>query len=187
LQEIEIEFNEAVIVERAIDGDGDAFGELYLHYLDAIYRYVYFRIGNPEDAEDLTEQVFLKAWEALSGYQDFGHPFSSWLYKIAHNMVIDHHRLKKPLESIQRPHLLDWPSRQSAVLKRVIEAEDYASLAQAISQLPDEQQQLIILRFIEGLEHAEIGQIMNKRAGACRMMQSRALAALNRLLKSRQG
>ncbi|HID65158.1 MAG TPA: sigma-70 family RNA polymerase sigma factor [Anaerolineae bacterium] len=179
--------HEAALVARAVAGDADAFGELYLLHIDAIYRYVYFRVGDASDAEDLTEQVFLKAWEALPGYRQRGNPFTSWLYRIAHNVVIDHHRRQKPVIPMPSPEKVDREGKHPPPLEQVIEAEEAAALAAAIVQLPEEQQQVIILRFVEGLNHAEVARIMNKSKGACRVIQHRALAALNRLLSGAQG
>ncbi len=178
--------HEAALVERAIAGDTDAFGNLYLLYLDAIYRYVYFRTGNTNDAEDLTEQVFLKAWEALPSYKQCGNPFTSWLYCIAHNMVVDHYRRQKLVVSVPLLEKGDDAGKQSTALERIIEAEEVAALVTAIAQLPEEQQQVIILRFVEGLSHAEVARIVDKSEGACRVIQHRALAALNQLLTEAQ-
>jgi RNA polymerase sigma-70 factor (ECF subfamily) len=173
--------SEAALVEKVLAGEADAFGELYLLHLDAIYRYVYFRVGDARDAEDLTEQVFLKAWEALPGYRPCGHPFKSWLYRIAHNVIVDHHR-RQSTGAIPIPDGLDYESKQPTTLEQVIEAEEASALAKAIAQLPEEQQQVIILRFIEGLSHDEVACIIHKSAEACRVMQHRTLVALNRLL-----
>lgn len=170
------------LVERAINNDTEAFGELYMRHLDAIYRYIYFRVDDARDAEDLTEQVFLKAWEALPGYERQGYPFTSWLYRIAHNAVIDHYRRKKPTVSMSPLPELELNTSQPNTLDQVIEAEEASMLAEAITLLPEEQQQVIILRFIEGLRHAEIAEIMDKSKGACRTIQYRALNALSRLL-----
>ncbi|MDY7080420.1 MAG: sigma-70 family RNA polymerase sigma factor [Chloroflexota bacterium] len=174
--------DETTLVDRAIAGNADAFGELYLQHMDAIYRYTYFRVGDVEDAEDLTEQVFLKAWEALPGYQQHGNRFISWLYRIAHNVVVDHHRRRKPILSTSLSEDEVGESKQPAALDQVIRAEEAAVLASAVAQLPDEQQQIVILRFVEGLRHAEVARIMDKSEGACRVIQHRALAALNKLL-----
>jgi RNA polymerase sigma-70 factor (ECF subfamily) len=174
--------DEAVLVERAISGDADAFGEIYTLHLDAIYRYVYFRVGDTNDAEDLTEQVFLKAWEALPGYNQRGNPFTSWLYRIAHNMVVDHHRRQKPMIPMPLLEKGNWECKQATALEQVIEVEEAAALAAAVAQLPEEQQQVIILRFVEGLNHTEVARIIEKSEGACRVIQHRALAALNQLL-----
>ncbi len=181
--------SEATLVKRAIAGDADAFGELYLRHLDAIYRYVYFRVGNVEDAEDLTEQVFLKAWEALPGYRQRGNPFSSWLYRIAHNVVVDHHRRQQTARAVPLPdgNGGGWETNEPTTLDRVIAAEEAAALASAIAQLPEEQQQVIILRFIEGMSHAQVSRIIGKSEGACRVIQHRALTALNRLLTGAEG
>ena len=174
--------DETALVERAVGGDTDAFGVLYQRHMDAIYRYVYLRVGDTEDAEDLTEQTFLKAWEALPGYKQRGNPFTSWLYRIAHNVVVDHHRRRRPILSTPLAERGDQASRPSTTLDQVIQAEEADTLAAAIAQLPEEQQQIVILRFVEGLRHAEVARIMDKSEGACRVMQHRALAALNRLL-----
>ena len=174
--------HEATPVEHIVAGDADAFGELYLLHLDAIYRYIYYRVGDASDAEDLTEQVFLNAWEALPGYKRRGSPFTSWLYRIAHNVVVDYHRRQKPTAPMPSPEKVARENEHSSPLEQVIEAEEAAALATAIAQLPEEQQQVIVLRFIEGLKHAEVARIIGKSEGACRIIQHRALVALNRLL-----
>jgi RNA polymerase sigma-70 factor (ECF subfamily) len=174
--------DEAILVERAAAGAADAFGELYQLYLDDIYRYVYYRTGDTRDAEDLTEQVFLRAWEALPGYKRRGNPFTSWLYRIAHNLVVDHHRRQKSTVPILTSEEVSWVSEEPNSLERIIRAEEAAALAAAITQLPEEQQQVIVLRFIEGRKHTEVARIIGKSEGACRIIQHRALTALSRLL-----
>jgi RNA polymerase sigma-70 factor (ECF subfamily) len=174
--------HESVLVKRAMAGAADAFGELYKLYLDAIYRYVYYRTKDAHDAEDLTEQVFLKAWEALPKYKRRGNPFTSWLYRIAHNVVADYYRRKKPTIPMSPLEENEWASEQPTSLEQVIKAEEAAALAAAITQLPEEQQQVIVLRFIEGRKHAEVAHIIGKSEGACRVIQHRALVALNQLL-----
>jgi len=173
---------ESVLIQHAKNGDTDAFGELYLRYLDAIYRYIYFRVGDVHDAEDLTEQTFLRVWETLHKYRDYGHPFGSWLYKIAHNVVIDFKRRQKKLIPLTEIDMQTWSDPQPNVLRQVITSESETALANAISQLPEDQQQVIILRFVEGLSHAEVAHILGKSDGACRMIQHRALNALNQIL-----
>ena len=178
---------EHILVERAIAGDADAFGELYMRHLDAIYRYVYFRIGNAQEAEDLTEQAFLKAWQYLPEYEQRGYPFTSWLYRIAHNVVADYHR-KWGQRSNPLP-LEDWAEdrHQPTAMEQVISAEEAADLSAAIVQLSDDQQQVIVLRFIEGMSYARVADILGKSQGACRVLQHRALNALNELLTDRVG
>src|SRR5437870_5432603 len=88
--------DEGKLVRLAVDGDSEAFGALYVRHMDVIYRYIYFRISDEVEAEDLTEEVFIRAWEALPSYKPGEFPFTSWLYRIAHNLIIDYHRKRKP-------------------------------------------------------------------------------------------
>jgi RNA polymerase sigma-70 factor (ECF subfamily) len=177
--------DEATLVQRAVAGDADAFGELYSLHMDAIYRYIYYRVEDADDADDLTEQVFLNAWEALPGYEQRKYPFTSWLYRIAHNVVVDYHRRHKPTTPLPPPETVDWAEEQPTSLERVIEAEETSALATAIARLSEEQQQVIILRFIQGLKYAEVALIVGKSESACRVIQHRALTALSRLLSEK--
>jgi RNA polymerase sigma-70 factor (ECF subfamily) len=176
------ETSDSQLIVRAASGDTAAFGRLYERHLDAIYRYIYFRVSNARDAEDLTEQVFLKAWQALPDYEQQGTPFTSWLYRIAHNAVIDHYRRRDVREAVDPEEIFNWGGTEASSLEWVIAAEETERLADAIGQLPEEQQQVIILRFIEGLDHAAVADILEKSNGACRMIQYRALTTLSRLL-----
>jgi RNA polymerase sigma-70 factor (ECF subfamily) len=146
-----------------------------------VYRYLYFRAGSHPEAEDLTEEVFLKAWEAIGRYRWQGRPFLAWLYRLAHNTHIDHVRTQKPTSSLnneERP--IELASSAAAVeLARALDAD---VLAQALSQLTLDQQQVIIMKFIEGLDNEQIAQAMDKREGAIRALQMRALISLRRVL-----
>jgi RNA polymerase sigma-70 factor (ECF subfamily) len=175
--------NEARFIKQAMAGDFNSFAALYTHHMDVIYRYTYYRTGDVQDAEDLTEQVFLKAWEALPNFKPAGCSFINWLYRIAHNSVVDFHRRQKivTFESLGGENLPPEDVHET-VLDAVILMEESASLAAAIRRLPDEFQQVIILRFIEGLGHAEIARILEKTEVACRGIQFRALASLNKIL-----
>ncbi|HID54109.1 MAG TPA: sigma-70 family RNA polymerase sigma factor [Anaerolineae bacterium] len=177
--------DEPDLIGRAIDGDTEAFGELYMRHLNAVYRYIYFRVNDVQDAEDLTEQVFLKVWEALPGYKQMGKPLRSWIYRIAHNSVMDFYRRKQQSEKITA-EALAWENESVNVLDEIIEVEEAHLLARAINELPDEQQELVILRFIEGLNHEQVADILQKSNGACRTIQYRALAKLNRLLSDQR-
>jgi RNA polymerase sigma-70 factor (ECF subfamily) len=174
--------DEATLVARVVDGDADAFGELYLLHVDAIYRYIFYRVGDAGDAEDLTEQVFLKAWEALPTYRLRGKPFASWLYRIAHNAIVDRYRREKRAVPVTTSEHLNWEDGGASSLEQVIAAEEATTLAGAIAQLSELQQQVIVLRFVEGLRHAEVARIIGRSRGACRVIQHRALSELNRLL-----
>lgn len=170
--------DEAALVSRAVKGDSEAFGTLYSRYMDAIYRYIFFRVGEDLEAEDLTEEVFIRAWEALPEYQIGEHPFKSWLYRIAHNLVVDHHRKQRPV-SIPDLDLHHHPDTAPSHEEGLVSKQDAAHLAYAVQQLSDEEQQVVILRFVEGLSHREVAELIGKTEGACRVIQHRALAALH--------
>jgi RNA polymerase sigma-70 factor, ECF subfamily len=175
--------DEARIVKLAMAGDFDAFAALYTCYLDPIYRYIYYRIGDLQDAEDFTEQVFIKAWEALPVYKPVGSLFINWLYRIAHNIVVDHHRRQKRIVFESLPSHADLPApAEEPALEAIIQGEEKSVLSAAIGKLPEDYQQVIILRFIEGLGHQEIAQVLDKSEGACRGLQHRALLLLNKIL-----
>jgi len=178
--------NVVELVDRVVAArDARAFGELYDLYVERVYRYLYFRTGSHPEAEDLTEQVFLKAWEAIGRYRWQGRPFLAWLYRLAHNAHIDHVRSQRPTTSLtndQRP--LELASNSASVeLGRALDAE---VIAGALAQLTVEQQQVIVMKFIEGLDNEQIAQCMDKREGAIRALQMRALMSMRRVLE-RQG
>lgn len=173
---------ETILIRRAKSGDTEAFTSLYQVYLNAIYRYVYYRIDQVEDSQNLTEQVFLNAWEALPAYQSRGHPFSSWLYRIAHHIVVDYNRKKKEGMLTEQTSLPIQARDQGSILRQITQTQDAETLAHAISQLSDEQQQDIILRFIEGLNHGEVARLLAKSEKACQVLQYRSMVALNELL-----
>jgi len=166
--------SEAELVHQAIAGDPAAFGHLYELYLDRIYQYIYYRVGCPTDAEDLTEQVFLKAWEAMPRYREQGVPFSAWLYRLAHNLVVDFHRTRKVEDELQET-VLDRQAGPDEQLERQLTA---AQLAEAIQRLTPDQQQVILLRFVQGLDHESVARVMQRNAAAVRALQHRALIAL---------
>ncbi|MDE3074684.1 MAG: sigma-70 family RNA polymerase sigma factor, partial [Chloroflexota bacterium] len=169
------------LVERASKGSGDAFGQLYQIYIDRIYNYIFYKTGHSVDAEDLTEQVFIKAWEAIGRFRPEGKPFAAWLFKVARNVVIDHYRTRKSNADL---------SEVVAVVADEGDPEDAAQrratrqvLMSAIRRLTDEQQQVILLKFIDGMDNTEISATMGKKEGAIRALQYRALLALQRILQ----
>jgi RNA polymerase sigma-70 factor (ECF subfamily) len=172
------------LVDRAVASrDADAFGELYDRFVDRVYRYLYFRTGNHPEAEDLTEQVFMKAWEAIGRYRWQGRPFLAWLYRLAHNAHIDHVRSQKPSTSLNnddRPIEVPSPAAESDLARRL----DAEVLARALAQLTVEQQQVIVMKFMDGCDNEQIAQAMDKREGAIRALQMRALMSLRRVLES---
>ena len=172
------------LVNRVVASrDSNAFGELYDRFVERVYRYLYFRTGSHPEAEDLTEQVFLKAWEAIGRYRWQGRPFVAWLYRLAHNSHIDHVRTQRPTTSLnndERPIELANPAA-AVELARTLDAD---LLAHALGELTIDQQQVIVMKFIDGLDNEQIAQSMDKREGAIRALQRRALLSLRRVLES---
>jgi RNA polymerase sigma-70 factor (ECF subfamily) len=170
--------DEAALVERA-KRDPEAFGLLYEQYVDRIYNYVYYRTGNCHDAEDLTARVFYQAMHHLSGYVQRGAPFSSWLYRIAHNLVANWHRdrSRRQVVSLDRLASLARPGEGSS-LESAAQSEQRAALLAAVRRLPADRQQLLILKFVERLPNAEIGQIMGRSEGAIKSLYHRVLLSL---------
>ncbi|MEO0562875.1 MAG: sigma-70 family RNA polymerase sigma factor, partial [Chloroflexota bacterium] len=158
----------------------EAFGEIYERYLDKIYKYVYYRVGNQHDAEDLTSRVFFRALAHVETFEDRGVPFQAWLYRIAHNLVANHHRDKGrrkiiPLEDYITTSVfttMDSPERAAE------DAEDRERLLAAIRRLPDDRQQLLLLKFVDHLTNAEIGEVMGRTEGAIKSLYHRTLNAL---------
>lgn len=173
--------DEKELVERARRRDPDAFAQLYESHLPRIYRYVYYRVRSEAEAEDIAEQVFLRAWETIERYEQRGAPFAAWLYRLAHNLVVDHYRGHRP--SVSLDDIGDTPESGIDVSELVEIALDVAEVRAALALLNTEHQQVLILRFIEGLSHAQVAIVIGKSEGATRVVQHRALAALARVLQ----
>jgi len=168
---------------QAAGGDTGAFGELYGLYLDRIYRYVFYQVRNRMLAEDLTEEIFMKAWQSIRSFKGKGRRFSAWLYRIAHNHVIDNFRsqrtnLSVELDSIAETMAADGDCPEEEAEKRFAQEQ----VLRLISALPPQQKHIIILKFIEGLDNIEIEEITGQSQGAIRMAQMRSLAALRQKL-----
>ncbi|MEW6189182.1 MAG: sigma-70 family RNA polymerase sigma factor [Actinomycetota bacterium] len=170
------------IVERAKVGDGEAFGMLYDIYFDRVYGYIYYKVGDPTEAEDLTERVFLKALEAIDKFSWRGVPFSSWLFRIARNLMIDYYRTRSRSTMIpvsDRIQTIDREDPEEIAIRKF----SYEKLYAAISRLTEEQQEVIILKFFMNLSNAGIARTLNKTEGAIKALQHRALHSLYRILK----
>jgi len=168
------------LVERAAGGDSEAFGELYSTYLDRIYRYVFYQVKDKTTAEDITEDVFIKAWKAISTCKGKAQTFSPWLFRIAHNNIIDIYRRKQKELSLETAIEIETVADNDNGDGRlpVEKKQEQQQLMSTIACLPPNQRQVIILKFIEGLDNREIGQVMHKNQGAIRVLQMRALATL---------
>lgn len=173
------EFSEETALAEAIKGDREAFGWLYERYIAQIYNYVYYRTGNAHDAEDLTERVFLRAMRHITRYRDRGLPFSSWLYRIAHNLVANWHRDNSRKQEIPLDDIHIVPlSRSELPETSLLKAEEQDHLLLLIRTLPDDRQELLILKFVERMSNAEIGSIMGRTEGAIKSLYHRTLLAL---------
>ena len=166
------------LVEKSKTGDKDAFGELYERYLDKIYSYVYYRTGNHHDAEDLTARVFFRAMAHMENYTERGVPFQAWLYRIAHNLVANWHRDRGRRKVIPLDEFIAASLKSDSPDKQAEDQEEREALRAAIRRLPEERQQLLLLKFVEHMSNAEIGEIMSRTEGAIKSLYHRTLIAL---------
>ncbi len=172
---------EQALVISAQEGASDAFARLYDAYVGRIYRFVYFRVSDDAMAEDITSEVFMKAWESLDRYYARGAPFIAWLYRIAHNLVVDHYRNLRPtapLETAFGQPTLSPDGTEDGPDERLERQEKMEQLRSSLQHLTEEQQQVLVLKFIEGLSTAEVAEQVGKSQGAVRALQMRALQEL---------
>ncbi|MCI0394750.1 MAG: sigma-70 family RNA polymerase sigma factor [Chloroflexi bacterium] len=172
---------ESCLVRQARAGQPAAFACLYERYLDPVYRFVFFRVGDEQLAEDLASETFLKAWDNLDRYQERGLPFGAWLFRIARNLVVDHYRRQKRASPPDKT--LDSRPDPAIDVAETVETSLAAGRAfQALAQLTPEQREVLTLKFVEGMSTEDVAQVMRKRPGAIRALQMRGLQALSKLL-----
>ena len=174
------------LVRRAQDGDATSFAGLYERFHDKIFRYVYFKTGNPNDAEDITEDVFLRMLESINSFRWKGHPFSSWLFRIAHNLIVDHFRKR----SRQKNTPLDDAGELAGASSHDLEADLDIKLSvervqSAMKGLTDLQKEVMSLRFAAGLSVRETAEAVGKRENAVKALQHAAIKKLRVLLGAR--
>lgn len=172
---------EEKLIKQAIGGDSSAFGALYDQYQAMIYRFVLVKVGRREEAEDITHQVFLSAWQNVKSYKHRGYPFSSWLYQIARNQVIDHYRANKGDISLEKmdPEYFVVAATAHFDLGTKLEIEKVRATIQTLK--PD-YQDVIIMRFIEDVSLKETAIILKKTEGAVKLIQHRAIKELKKML-----
>ncbi len=172
------ELSDEIALKLAAQGDQEAFGVLYERYVSRIYSYIYYRTGNQHDAEDLTARVFFRALRHVENYKDRGLPLSAWLYRIAHNLVANWHRDNSRRREIPLDEII--LVRHGGDLPEVvlIENEEKENLLKVLHRLPADRQQLILLKFVEHLSNAEIGQVMGRSEGAVKSLYHRTLLSL---------
>lgn len=174
--------DETTLIQRA-KTDKEAFGRLYELYVERIYNYVYYRIGNHADTEDLTSRIFFRAMEHIIHYEDQGVPFSAWLYRIAHNLVANWHRDHSRRLQVSLDDIASWRVSEIEPESDTELMEDKEMLLAAIRRLPAERQEILILKFVERLSNAEIGDIMGRSEGAIKSLYHRTLLVLREELE----
>lgn len=174
--------SEEKLIKEAINGESEAFGGLYDKYQAQIYRFVYLKVGIREEAEDLTHQVFLKSWENISEYTFQGFPFSSWLYRIARNQIIDYYRTKKSNLNLEDFNENPCLRTENPAPQKIDIDLDVERIKSALTRLSPEQQDVIILRFAEDFPLKETALIMDKSETAVKLLQHRAIKNLKKIL-----
>ena len=174
------------LVERGQQGDRGALEELYLIHFDRIYSYLHMSVGNRHDAEDLTTQTFLKMLESIGKFRFRSAPFSAWLFRIAHNLAMDHFRAARrwqPEEDVPEPPGQEEPSAEHHALQSI----GRASMLELIEGLSPEQQQVLTLKFVFNFGNGEVATILGKTEGAVKSLQHRALVSLQKQLDDARG
>lgn len=177
--------DENALIERA-KSDSEAFGILYACYVNKIYNYIYYRVGNQHDAEDLTARTFHRALNHIERYVNQGAPFSAWLYRIAHNLVANWHRDQSRRKLISLEDIKLIIQRRDGPDQMAEQREEKDQLLAVIRRLPAERQQLLILKFVEGLSNAEIGQVMDRSEGAIKSLYHRTLLSLREMFEAQE-
>ncbi|MGH2505754.1 MAG: sigma-70 family RNA polymerase sigma factor [Ktedonobacterales bacterium] len=183
-----IEEQESALVTRATQRDHDAFTQLYQMYFDRIYRYIRLRLGNAVDAEDTTSAVFCNAWRTIHSFSPQRESsFAAWLFRLAHNAVVDRFRSMRDIISLdatgERLAIRAIHPGPEAQIERKLTIHE---LSTALESLTEEQREVVLLRFVEGLSAREVGDIMGKQEGAVRGMQFRAIESLRRVMTQRR-
>lgn len=179
--------NEKELIKRAQKGEAEAFGKLYDRHLTPIYRFIFLRVKGKPDAEDITQQVFLNAWKNIRKYRiRQGVPFSSWLYKIAKNAVIDYYRTERTHLDIElvSENILATSAAENE--QKFDDALKVKLIKDALNKLAEDEQNVLIMKFIEEMSNKEMAEILEKSDGAIRVIQHRALKKLKKYLNEEQ-
>jgi RNA polymerase sigma-70 factor (ECF subfamily) len=170
------------LVERARDGDSEAFGLLYDRYVDTVFRFLYYRVGNRQLAEDLTSETFLRALRRIGSVTWQGRDLGAWLVTIARNLIADHFKSSRSRLEVSTADMRDADQAEDGPEGEVLEALTNATLMEAVKRLNPEQQECIVLRFLQGMSVSETAEAMGKNDGAIKALQYRAVRSLGRLL-----
>jgi RNA polymerase sigma-70 factor (ECF subfamily) len=175
---------EAQLVEEARRVPA-AFGLLYERYVDRIYGYIYHRVGNVQEAEDLTARTFYRALDNLHTYEDRGAPFAAWLFRIAHNLMANWHRDRSRRRFLSLDRLWSQRAEEETPEEQVEQEENREALWSAINRLPEERRNLLLWKFGSQMSNLEIGELMNKSESAIKSLYFRTLATLRQDLEAR--
>jgi len=170
--------SEGDLISQASEGNAEAFGVLYEKYIGQIYNYIYFRTSNGKDAEDICSRVFLRALNHIEKYEDRGYPFSAWLYRIAHNLVVNWYRDSDRSDETSLADQYPTPVIEGSVEERIEKKDESERLMSIINDLPEDRKELLILKHVEELTNTEIGQIMDRTEGAIKALYHRTLESL---------
>jgi RNA polymerase sigma-70 factor, ECF subfamily len=160
---------------RAAQADRSAFGVLYRRYLDRIYAYAFYQLGDHHDAEDATERTFMAALRALPSFRDEGASFRAWLFRIAHNTIANAHRTRFRRRLHPLPDDFDRPAPDADPAGLVARADELREVLRVLAGMPDDRRQVVLLRFVDGLSSREIGEVLGRSPGAARVLLHRAL------------
>ena len=170
---------ESLLVQQAASGDHTAFTSLYEMHAERVYRHVHFQVSDGHDAEDITQEVFVKAWKSLPRYKHTGAPFVSWLIVIARNTIVDHFRSRKNVRELDETN---EPHSQADPVSGVENEFGRAEVREAVMKLKGDRRTVILMHFIDGFSYEEIGRAIGKSEGAVRVIQHRALKELKGLM-----
>jgi RNA polymerase sigma-70 factor (ECF subfamily) len=178
---------DAALARRAGSGEAEAFGVLYDRYVDKVYRYVFYRVRNEAEAEDVTSEVFMRALRAIPKYEP-RQAFLAWLYRIARNAVIDRSRRQAARQQVSFEDALAHPNADQVVNPdaALLAGSDASVVRRAMQQLTPLQQEILVLRYVEGYDTKTISKLVGKRDGTIRGIEFRALATLRTLIPSRE-
>jgi RNA polymerase sigma-70 factor (ECF subfamily) len=172
----------AALLTLAQQGDGEAFGQIYDAYVGQVYRYLYYRVGSQPLAEDLTSETFLRALRRIDSFTWQGRDICAWFITIARNLVTDHYKSSRFRLEVSTADMLDADRADDGIEQEVLDNLDNQALLAAVRQLKSEQQECVVLRFLQGLSVAETAAVMGRSDGAVKQLQLRAVRALAKLL-----
>ena len=178
------EVDDIQLIKNAQSGDTDAFGELYERYAPRVFRFLYAHLDNRLDAEDLTEDVFLRVWKSLGSYKEKGVPFLAFLFRVARNALIDHYRRGAKGEERVSIEDMQLSDQTPGPVESVMAIMEHQQLRVMLKELREDYRMVLVLRYLSELSPEETAKVMGKSPGAIRVMQHRALAALRSVMEN---